>query len=139
MKPVAVLLAVVVLGLGVTAASALDPGPARIEVTATQIEQRVTSAGVAHTYAVFNLPAYPNRIGTAVASCTSVAKGWLDCTYLLRLSRGTIVARSLVPSAAAYRLLAVVGGTGLYANSGGEMTVQPLGGGQLVTVNLQGL
>lgn len=131
--------AVAAVALVVGGASALNPGPARIRITASQIEVRVTPNGVARTYALYNLPAYPGRIGTGVATCVNVSRGWLDCTHLLRLSHGTIIARSLVPNAAAFRLLGVVGGTGYYSNAGGEMTVQPLGTGQLITVSPEGL
>lgn len=138
MKFLVVAFAAVVLVLSATAATTLDQGPARIRLTATLVEQNFTSAGRSRTYALFNRPAYPDRLGTAVATCVEVSRGWLDCSYLLRLSRGTIVARSLVPSAAAFRLLAIVGGTGFYANVGGEMTAQPVGDGQLLIVNLLG-
>lgn len=134
----AVVAVAAVLVLSATAASNLDPGPARIRLTGAQIEQRHTSYGLARTFALFNRPAYPDRIGTAVETCVDVSRGWEDCTWLLRLSRGTIVSRSLIPSAASFRLLAVIGGTGFYANSGGELTVQRFGDGQLVLVNLLG-
>ena len=127
---------VVVLSAG--AVPTLEPGPARIRLTGVQVEHRLTAAGHARTFALHNRPAYPDRLGIAVVTCNGVARGWVDCTYLLRLSRGSIIARGLVPAAAGFRLLAIVGGTGFYANSGGEMTAQPLGRGQLMLINLLG-
>lgn len=138
MRFASVAVAAAVLALTATAATTLEPGPARIRLTAQQIEQRLTHTGIARTYALYNRPAYPDRLGTAVSICVRVAHGWFDCSYLLRLSRGTIITRSLVPSAAAFRLLAIVGGTGYYANVGGEMTAQPVGDGQLFLINLHG-
>lgn len=137
MKYVVVLILAVIIVLSATAATTIQPGPARIQLTSVLLERK-EAAGVSRAYALYNRPAYPNRIGTGVQRCLSVSKGWLDCTYMLRLSHGVIVARALVPSAASFRLLAVLGGSGLYSNVGGEMTVQPLGNGQLIIVNLLG-
>lgn len=131
-------LAALVLVLSATASTTLDPGPARIRLSAVLVGHRDQPVPT-KTYALYNRPAYPDRLGTAVTTCVPAAGGWVDCSYMLRLSRGVIVARALVPSAAAFRLLAITGGTGYYANAGGEMTVQPLGGGQLIFVNLLGL
>lgn len=126
-----------VLVLGATASTTIDPGPSRIRLSAV-LAGELRSPLPSRTYALYNRPAYPDRLGTGVSTCIPAALGWLDCSYLLRLSRGTIVARALVPEAATFRLLAIVGGTGYYSNVGGEMTVQPLGNGQLILVNLLG-
>jgi hypothetical protein len=136
MKAAAAIAAAVALALVVAGAHALTPGDARIRITGARIETREFGAFTMRTYALYNRPAYPGRLGTATVSCLEVAGGMLDCSELLRLSRGTIITRGYVPKAAAYRVLAVVGGTGLYDNVGGEMTTQPLGGGQLLLINL---
>lgn len=128
MRIAAAIVAVVVVALVAGGAGAIAPGEARIRLTAEQTAP--------NTYALYNRPAYPDRIGTAVRTCDTVSRGWVDCSFLLRLGRGTIIARGLNPTAAPYQVLAVVGGTGYYANTGGEMTSQPVGTGQLLIVNL---
>lgn len=126
-----------VLALAAAAAPTISPGPSRIRLTGSLIEQRYAAGAPAKTYALFNRPAYADRLGTAVVRCLEVSTGWVDCTELLRLSRGEIIARGLVPSAARYRVLAIVGGTGYYANVGGDMSVQTLGAsGQVLLVDL---
>jgi hypothetical protein len=138
MVAVALLAVVVVVAQTGRGAPTITPGEARIRLTADLIEMRTAHGFSYRTFALYNRPAYPDRLGTGVVSCVTVAKGWLDCSELLRLTRGTIITRGLVPAAAAYRVLSVVGGTGAYSNTGGEMTVQPLGGrgAQQILVNL---
>lgn len=111
-----------VAALLIPSASGLQPGPARIRLTATLIHE----ANEYDTYALFNRPAYPDRLGTAFIYCTTADQGYSDCREILRLSRGQIVARGVVPTASSFRTLAVLGGTGYYSNVGGEMIVQPI-------------
>jgi hypothetical protein len=118
----------------VSSAHALQPGPARIKITA----QLTRSTEVGQVYALYNRPAYRNRLGSAFVRCIKLPVRWLDCYETLRLSRGTIVARGVVSASSRFRSLAIVGGTGYYANVGGEMIVQPLGRNfQLILVDLQ--
>jgi hypothetical protein len=125
--------ALALAALFIPSASGLTPGPARIRLTAT----RIHSENNYDTYALYNRPAFPDRLGTAFVFCTPALRGYTDCREILRLGRGQIVARGVVPSASAFRVLAVLGGTGYYANAGGELIVQPLGGAQLILVTLQ--
>jgi hypothetical protein len=108
----------------------IEPGPYRIRLSATLTE----AMGTNRTYALWNRPAYRNQLGTAFVSCEPIGTGWIDCVETFRLSRGEIVARGVVPSAALFRVLAVTGGTGLYANVGGDLTIQPAGGGPVLLI-----
>lgn len=120
------------------AAQAVPKDRATIRLTGTLLQDRVTFLGPAHTYALYNRPAYENQLGFAFLRCVTMSKGWLDCHETVRLQRGTIVAEAVVPEAAGYRTLAVTGGTGIYRSVGGEMIVQQIGDGQALSINLQG-
>lgn len=117
--------------LGLTAkpqaVPSIVPGPARVRVTAELREQRrLGSYTTAKTYALFNRPAYTDRIGTGVLTCTRTSLAWSSCRVYLQLSRGQIVGGALVPAAATFLNLAVAGGTGYYSNTGGTLSMQPL-------------
>jgi hypothetical protein len=116
----------------VPVSSGLEPGPWKINLTATPLE----SSFGAKTYALWNRPTYPDRIGTAFVHCEPVAEKFVECFETLRLGRGQISAHAVVPATSTFKLLGVTGGTGLYANTGGQMTVQQLGTGQLILVDL---
>jgi hypothetical protein len=119
-------------------AAGMPPGPSRIRATAALLSQQAAHGTVVAVYALHNRPAYPGRIGTAFVRCQPAGGGYLECAETLVLRRGEILAFGVVSAAAGFRQLAVVGGSGYYANAGGEMTVQPLGGGQLILVDLEG-
>jgi hypothetical protein len=109
--------------LVVPAGSALAPGAWKITLQANVIEQR----GDVKVYALYNKPTYPRRIGTAFITCNRVSRDFTDCLLTLRLGRGQVLARGIVPASSSFRQLGVVGGTGIYSNTGGQMSMQPLG------------
>jgi hypothetical protein len=109
--------------LVVPVSSALAPGAWKITLQANVIEQR----GDVKVYALYNKPTYPRRIGTAFITCNRVSRDFVDCYLAMRLGRGQLTARGVVPQSSSFRQLAVTGGTGVYANSGGQMSMQPIG------------
>lgn len=111
----------------------LTPGPARIQVTGALAAQH----GPTRIYNLYNRPAYTDRIGQGFLTCYPAGPRWRECAMSLRLERGQVVSRAVVAAASSFRQFAVTGGTGLYANVGGQMTVQPLGDGVvLILVDL---
>lgn len=122
----------------IPAGGKLEPGPWTIKITGTLVStMRLSPNRQARTYALYNRPTYQSRIGLGFVICYEISNGYTDCQETLRLTRGIIVARGVSPSASALRTLAVVGGTGLYANVGGQMIVQPLDSSQLILIDLQ--
>jgi hypothetical protein len=110
-----------------TGANGLPPGPARLSLQTKQIATRQLGAfSIAKTYALYNRPAYRQRVGTAVLICAYAVPGWRTCKEYLRLGRGTIIADGLTPASSSFYNLAVVGGTGIYSNTGGTITLQPI-------------
>jgi hypothetical protein len=124
----AALTALAMLLILVPSSAALTPGPWKIKLTGNEIDR----PGANHVYALYNRPTYSDRLGTGFLVCLPVNRDFDDCTAFLRLSRGQIIARGVVSSASQFRVLAVGGGTGLYANVGGELLMQPLGKGVIL-------
>lgn len=115
-------------------ASSLEPGVARVRVTA-QLEAVARDVQI---FGLYNRPAYPGRLGTAFVNCIPLTRQFADCYETLRLGRGQIVARGIVSQFSKFHVLAIVGGTGLYSNVGGELVVQPVGGPyQLVLADIR--
>jgi hypothetical protein len=112
----------------VPTSAALTPGPWRIRLTGNEIDR----PGANHVYALYNKPTYRGRLGTGFLVCLPINRTFDDCTAFLRLGRGQIIARGVVPSASSFRVLAVGGGTGLYFNVGGQLLIQPLGDGVIL-------
>jgi hypothetical protein len=125
---IAAITALAMLAILVPTSAALTPGPWKIRLTGDEVDR----PGANHVYALYNRPTYNERLGTGFLVCLPVNRDFNDCTAFLRLSRGQIIARGVVPSASSFRLLAVSGGTGLYANVGGQLLMQPLGDGVIL-------
>lgn len=107
----------------------IAPGPARITVTANPIGKAVTVGGTTtREYALFNRPDYPNRLGTMVSTCRAAEPLWSVCRVFIWLSRGIIICEGIFPQVANFKIYAITGGTGYYANIGGTLTLQPLAG-----------
>jgi hypothetical protein len=110
----------------VPSGQAIQPGPSLIEITAARTSTNVVYATTITTYNLFNRPAFPKAIGSAVLVCTKAAVQATICDEYLRLNRGQIVAKGLIVTRDFYRL-AITGGTGYYDNIGGTMTVRATG------------
>jgi len=108
----------------IPSSAGLQPGIARIRVTGTLISQHDATK----IYALYNQPAYTERLGTGFAKCEQVSVEFSDCESSWRFGRGQIIARAVVPSVSSFRVLAVTGGTGYYSNVGGQallVTISP--------------
>lgn len=133
------LLVAACLGLGVAFGelrpSAAETGPAQIRVTARQVlssgvdlgrrgagvgDMQITAAQV------FNVRVTPRTIGSYELVCTTVRNISRNCQGTLVLPRGTVVMSGTMRYRPFYQL-AVVGGTGLYDNARGTLTVTRTG------------
>lgn len=132
----AVVIAACVLALGFSpSASSIPPGTYKVNLQAV----RIHSDADVTIYALYNRPTYPQRLGTAFSQCHTLSAKYADCYISLLLTRGQIAGRSVVPRNALYRSFAIAGGTGFYANIGGEMSVVPVGKSVfLITAVVQG-
>ena len=130
--PFAVAIAVALTLLA--SASAVQPGPAIIQVTAQLDSTRTGNGHLVRNYRLYNAPAYKNSIGTASLVCERAGTRWL-CHEFIELQRGQIAAAGLVTNLNNYHL-AVTGGTGFYSNVGGHMHARPLGDNYLVDITL---
>lgn len=104
---------------------------------------RITDSEVRHAYVdgggggksvgdldVYRLLLYNKRIrakaiGSATMTCTAVGTNLQSCTATYFLPKGAIVTQGVISSRLIYEL-AVVGGTGLYSNVRGTLTVTSL-------------
>ncbi len=75
------------------------------------------------------------KMGSAYGDCvvnvriTSDEHGLWNCTYVLRLDDGDLVIRGLDPRGPGEYEMAVLGGTGAYANAAGDATFTDTGDG----------
>jgi hypothetical protein len=115
--------------------SAAQTGPAQIRVTARQISSASidlgrpgASPGDMHISAaqVYNVRITQRPIGSWELVCTTVRGISRSCRGTLVLPRGTVVVAGTMRHRPLYQL-AVVGGTGLYDNARGTITVTRLG------------
>ncbi len=127
MRWLAALAALVVALFATRGATALPPGPARLDLQTKLVEtKQLTPNSTSMVFALYNRPAYKTRLGTAVAIITAAGKQWRTIKAYVRLTRGTLVADTLVPTASTFYTLAVLGGTGYYANVMGTVTFQAI-------------
>src|SRR5262245_27009396 len=78
-----------------------------------------------YTSLIYNKRITPRSIGRAAMSCTAVSLTGQNCSATYVLPKGKIVAQGVIGSRLIYQL-AVVGGTGLYDNVHGSLTVTSL-------------
>lgn len=131
---VAVVLAVVLAGvLALPGAQALD-GPGTVTITDSEVRHAHVdlgrtgpSAGDQDVYSttLYNKRITSRSIGHGTMVCTSVGTTGQSCEATFVLPRGEIVALGAIDSRLIYEL-AVVGGTGLYNNVRGSLTVTSL-------------
>jgi hypothetical protein len=123
--PTIVLVAVIV----VAAADAATP-PAQIRITDVQASYvRVPAANGRSTGSVeiikqrlYNPARSPSSIGRASLVCTYLDSRARNCNGTYSLPKGNLVVAGAIPSRLLYEI-AVVGGTGLYDNARGTLTV----------------
>lgn len=129
-----------VLALLALAAVAAPPGlalegPGTITITDTITSQSYADLGERGTglgdLRVYHLKLYnkhitPKAIGRGEMVCFSIGSGGQSCSATYVLPRGELVAEGVIQTRLIYEL-AVVGGTGLYANVRGSLTVTSLG------------
>ncbi len=119
--------------LALSGAEALT-GPGVITISAvgarhTHLDQGEAGSGVGdvdvYVARLYNKRITPKSIGRVTMLCTVVAPSSQSCTATYVLPRGSIVAEGVIGSRLIYAL-AVAGGTGLYDNVRGSLTVTSL-------------
>jgi hypothetical protein len=122
-----------VTALAVPGAQALNQ-PGTVTVTDTEIRHAHVDIGAAgpsvgdldvYTSLIYNRRITPRSIGRATMSCTAVSLSGQSCSATYVLPKGELVAQGVIGSRLIYQL-AVVGGTGLYDNVQGSLTVTSL-------------
>ena len=126
---------VAVAGAGVAALSVVQSpaatGPAQIRITNTEVRSAVIDVG-ARGSSVGDMAVYSGRlynrrltsraIGTSELVCTNTFSGVRSCRGTYTLPRGKLVVGGTLRYREIYQL-AVLGGTGLYDNARGTLTV----------------
>src|SRR5262245_34205571 len=122
-----------VAALAVPGAQALDR-PGTIQVTNKEIRHAHVDQGAdgtsvgdidVYTSLIFNKRITPRAIGRETMLCTTVGATIQNCSATIILPRGQIVAEGLIGTRLIHQL-AVVGGTGLYNNVKGAVTITSL-------------
>lgn len=116
--------------LGATLAARGATGPAQIRITDVQATYRLVrpqgggdpGAVEAITQQLYNPSISHQPIGRSVIACTFVDARNRSCVATYVLPRGTLVATGALSSRLFYEI-PVVGGTGLYDNARGTLTV----------------
>ena len=116
-----------------TGAQALDR-PGTIRITDSELRHAHVDAGPAgksigdldvYTVLLYNKRIRAKAIGRATMTCIAVGATGQSCTATYFLPKGAIVTQGVITSRFIYEL-AVVGGTGLYRNVRGTLTVTSL-------------
>lgn len=127
--------AVAVAATPVLAAHALDQ-PGTIKLTSRLVKHihvdgpmKTTNAGDLDFYrnSLYNKGITPTPIGHSDFTCVNTGTGSQNCTGTYFLPKGKIMVAGVIASRLFYEL-AVIGGTGLYDNVRGTVTVTFLGG-----------
>ena len=126
-------LGLLVGALAVPGAQALDrPGTIQVtnrEVRHAHVDQGADGTSVGdidvYTSLIYNKRITPRAIGRETMMCTNVGASSQNCSATIVLPRGQIVAEGLIGTRLIYQL-AVVGGTGLYNNVKGAVTITSL-------------
>ena len=125
--------ALLVATLALPRARALDR-PGTIQITDSEVKHAHVDAGKSgrsvgdldvYSLLLYNKRITPKSIGHAEMVCTAVGTKGQSCTATYFLPKGTIVVAGVIDSRLIYGL-AVVGGTGLYNNVRGALTVTSL-------------
>ena len=110
-------------------------GPGVIRVTARQVRETRIDGGkpgwnagdlLTVTSLVYNQRITPKPIGRFEFVCTSLGHGSKSCSATLFMPKGKIMVTGVIRSRLLYEV-AVIGGTGLYDNVRGTLTVTSLG------------
>jgi hypothetical protein len=109
-------------------------GPGTVRITDSEIRHAYVDVGKpgrspgdvdVYTKLLFNKRIQATAIGRATMVCTSVGVTGQDCSATYVLPQGEIVVHGVIGSRLIYEL-AVTGGTGLYDNVRGSLTVTSL-------------
>ena|SRR5436190_4385674 len=109
-------------------------GPGTIRVTSTLAKHTHVDLGTSGPGAgdvdfyrerIYNKRITPHPIGHSDVTCTSTGTGSSSCLGTYLLPKGKLVVGGVIASHRAY-VLAVLGGTGLYDNARGSLTVHPI-------------
>ena len=131
--------AALVTVLVVSGAQALNaPGTITVqsqEIRHAHLDNGKTGSSVGdldvYTSLIFNKRITPRAIGRGTMSCTAVSLSDQNCSATYVLPKGQVVVQGVIGSRLIYQL-AVVGGTGLYDNIRGSLTVTSLSRGRPV-------
>ena len=116
-----------------TGAQALDR-PGTVRITDSALRHAHVDVGTdgksigdldVYTVLLYNKRIRAKAIGRATMTCTFVGASGQSCTATYILPKGTIVTQGVITSRLIYEL-AVAGGTGLYSNVRGSLTVTSL-------------
>ena len=116
-----------------TGAQALDR-PGTVRITDSELRHAHVDVGTdgksigdldVYTVLLYNKGIRAKAIGRATMTCTAVGASGQSCTATYFLPKGAIVTQGVITSRLIYEL-AVVGGTGLYGNVRGTLTVTSL-------------
>jgi hypothetical protein len=116
-----------------TGAQALDR-PGTVRITDSEVRHAHVDVGTdgksigdldVYTVLLYNKGIRAKAIGRATMTCTGVGANGQSCTATYFLPRGALVTQGVITSRFIYEL-AVVGGTGLYSNVRGTLTVTSL-------------
>ncbi len=116
-----------------TGAQALDR-PGTVRITDSELRHAHVDVGTdgksigdldVYTVLLYNKRIRAKAIGRATMTCTAVGASGQSCTATYFLPKGAIVTQGVINSRFIYEL-AVVGGTGLYSNVQGTLTVTSL-------------
>jgi len=130
---VGALLFVIVLTSAAAAPTLNAPGTIQVTTklakhTHVNVGSRGPSAGDLDFYRelIYNKKITPNPIGHSDMTCTSTGTGSMNCNGTYLMPKGKLVVGGVIASRRA-NVLAVLGGTGLYENAHGTLSVHALG------------
>jgi hypothetical protein len=127
---------VAALGLALVVAGGASPlvGPGTIRVTDKLVRHIHVDGGPGHAgdldfyrQSLYNKGITSSPIGHSDVACTNTGTGSENCNGTYFLPKGKIMVTGVIASRLFYEL-AVIGGTGLYDNVRGTLTVTYLGG-----------
>lgn len=125
-------IAVVVVAVAAIPADAVGPGPIRITDVQTSYMKVKPRSGTAAgsvelvKQRLYNPSVSERAIGRSTLSCTFFDRRERNCSGTYFLPRGSLVVTGTIQSRLLYEI-AVVGGTGLYDNARGSLTVTSTG------------